>query len=95
MALLRLSFLLVQEWVELGEVAGHRILEDLLLSFLEPLSCSSSHHPEAMMMIIQDKVRKAECQTTDAFELWCWRRLLRVPWTVGRSNQSILKEINP
>ena len=32
---------------------------------------------------------------TDAFELWCWRRLLRVPWTVGRSNQSILKEINP
>ena len=40
-------------------------------------------------------VKKAECQRFDAFELWCWRRLLRVPWTARRSNQSILKEINP
>ena len=40
-------------------------------------------------------IKKAECQRIDAFELWCWRRLLRVPWTVRRSNQSILKEINP
>ena len=40
-------------------------------------------------------VKKAECQGTDAFELWCWRRLLRVPWTARRSNQSILKAINP
>ena len=40
-------------------------------------------------------VKKAECRRTDAFELWCWRRLLRVPWTARRSNQSILKEINP
>ena len=39
--------------------------------------------------------RKAECQRTDDFELWCWRRLLRVPWTARRSNQSILKEISP
>ena len=39
--------------------------------------------------------KKAECQRTDAFEFWCWRRLLRVPWTARRSNQSILKEINP
>ena len=39
--------------------------------------------------------KKAECRRTDAFELWCWRRLLRVPWTARRSNQSILKEINP
>ena len=39
--------------------------------------------------------KKAERQSIDAFELWCWRRLLRVPWTAGRSNQSILKEINP
>ena len=38
-------------------------------------------------------IKKAECQRSDAFELWCWRRLLRVPWTAGRSNQSILKEI--
>ena len=40
-------------------------------------------------------VKKAECQRIDAFELWCWRRLLRVPWTSRRSNQSVLKEINP
>ena len=40
-------------------------------------------------------IKKAECQRIDAFELWCWRRLLRVPWTAERSNQSILKEINP
>ena len=39
--------------------------------------------------------KKAECQRIDAFELCCWRRLLRVPWTARRSNQSILKEINP
>ena len=40
-------------------------------------------------------IKKAECQRIDAVELWCWRRLLRVPWTARRSNQSILKEINP
>ena len=40
-------------------------------------------------------IKKAECWRIDAFELWCWRRLLRVPWTTSRSNQSILKEINP
>jgi len=40
-------------------------------------------------------VKKAECQRIDAFKLWCWRRLLRVPWTARRSNQSILKEISP
>ena len=40
-------------------------------------------------------IKKAECQKTDAFELWCWRRLLKVPWTARSSNQSILKEISP
>ena len=40
-------------------------------------------------------IKKAECQRIDAFQLWCWRRLLRVPWTARRSNQSILKEISP
>ena len=40
-------------------------------------------------------IKKAECQRMDAFELWCWRRLLRVPWTARRSSQSILKEISP
>ena len=39
-------------------------------------------------------IKEAECRSIDAFELWCWRRLLRVPWTARRSNQSILKEIN-
>ena len=40
-------------------------------------------------------IKKAECQRIDAFELWCWRKLLRVPWTARRSNQSILKEVSP
>ena len=40
-------------------------------------------------------VKKTECRRIDAFELWCWRRLLRVPWTASRSNQSVLKEISP
>ena len=40
-------------------------------------------------------IKKAECQKIDAFKLWCWRRFLRVPWSARRSNQSILKEINP
>ena len=40
-------------------------------------------------------IKKVECRRIDAFELWCWRRLLRVPWRVRRSNQSILEEINP
>ena len=40
-------------------------------------------------------IKKAECQTVDAFELWCWRRLLRVPGTARRSNQSVLKKVNP
>ena len=40
-------------------------------------------------------IKKAECRRIDAFELWCWRRLLRVPWTARRSNQSILREISP
>ena len=40
-------------------------------------------------------IKKAECRRVDAFEMWCWRRLLRVPWTARRSNQSILKEISP
>ena len=52
-------------------------------------SVSSNVHIESWT------VKKAECRRIDAFELWCWRRLLRVPWTARRSNQSILKEISP
>ena len=51
--------------------------------------------PVVMYGCESSTVKKAECQKIDAFELWCWRRLLRVPWTARRSNQSILKEINP
>ena len=46
-------------------------------------------------MDVSATIRKAECQRIDAFELWCWRRLLRVPWTARISNQSILEEISP
>ena len=51
--------------------------------------------PVVMYICDSWTIKKAEHQRIDAFELWCWRRLLRVPWTAGRSNQSILKEINP
>ena len=51
--------------------------------------------PVAMYRCESWTIKKAECQRIDAFELWCWRRLLRVPWTARRSNQSTLQEINP
>ena len=51
--------------------------------------------PVAMYGCESWTIKKAERQRTDAFELWCWRRLLRIPWTARRSNQSILKEISP
>ena len=51
--------------------------------------------PVFMYGCVSWTIKKAECRRIDAFELWCWRRLLRVPWTTRRSNQSILKEISP
>ena len=51
--------------------------------------------PVAMYEYESWTIKKAKCQRIDAFELWCWRRLLRVHWTIGRSNQSVLKKINP
>ena len=51
--------------------------------------------PEVMYGCESWTIKKAECQRIDAFELWCWRRLLRVPWTAKKPNQSILKEISP
>ena len=64
---------------------------------LKQLSSSSSSmvFPVVMYGCEIWTIKKAECQRIDAFELWCWRRLLRVSWTVRRSNQSILKEISP
>ena len=59
------------------------------------LSSQSYGFPVVMYGCESWTIKKAECQRIDAFELWCWRRVLRVPWTAGRSNQSILKEISP
>ena len=51
--------------------------------------------PEIMYRFKSWTIKKSECRRIDAYDLWCWRRLLRVPWTARRSNQSVLKEINP
>ena len=58
-------------------------------------SCQSCRFPVVMYGCESWTIKKAECWRTDAFELWCWKRFLRVPWTARRSNQSILKEISP
>ena len=55
----------------------------------------SSSHVQTWELDHKEVLDHKECQRTDAFELWCWKRLLRVPWTARRSNQSVLKEINP
>ena len=74
---------------------------DSILKSRDITSPTKVHLVKAMMfpVVMYDckswTIKKAECQTIDAFELWCWRRLLRVPWTARRSNQSILKEISP
>ena len=60
-----------------------------------PFSQSYGFFPVVMYGCENCTIKKAECQRIDAFELWCWRRLLRVPWTARSSNQSILKEISP
>ena len=63
--------------------------------FVNKGPCSQSYgFPVIMYGCESWTIRKAECQRIDAFELWCWRRFLRVPWIAKRSNQSILKEIN-
>ena len=59
------------------------------------LICLSYFWSPDLRCVYLSFVKKAECQRIDAFELWCWKRLLRVPWTARRSNQSILKEISP
>ena len=70
------------EWVQ-WRVYGLQSLKSLLV------------FPVVMYGCVSWTMKKTECWRIDAFELWCWRRLLRVPWTAGRSNQSILKEISP
>ena len=74
---------------------------DITLLFALLLDATKVHLVKAMVFPVvmygckSWTIKKAECQRIDAFELWCWRGLLRVPWTSRRSNQSILKEISP
>ena len=81
---------------------GLCILRSLfLLSYRDITLPTKVHLVKAMVFTVvmygceSRTVKKAECRRIDAFELWCWRRLLRVPWTARRSNQSLLKEISP
>ena len=71
---------------------------DTILKSIDFTLLTKVHLVKAMVILVviygceSWTIKKAECQRTDAFELWCWRRLLRVPWTAKRSNQSTLKE---
>ena len=90
------------------EIKRHLLLGRKVMTNLESILKSRDitlptkvHLVKAMVLLVvmygceSWTVKKAECRRIDAFELWCWRRLSRVPWTARRSNQSILKEINP
>ena len=90
------------------EIKRHLLLERKVMTNLDSIFKSRDitlptkvHLVKAMVFLVvmyaceSWTVKKAECQRIDAFELWCWRRLLRVPWTARRSNQSTLKKINP
>ena len=82
---------------------GREVMTDIdsLLESRDITSPTNVHLVKAMVFPVvmygceSWTIKKAECQRSDAFELWCWRRLLRVPWTTRRSNQFILKEISP
>ena len=81
---------------------GRKVMTDLDSIFKRDVTLSTKVHlvkamvfPVVMYGCESWTIKKAECWRIDAFELWCWRRLLRVPWTARRSNQSILKEISP
>ena len=105
------DFLLGSQITEDGdcshEIKRHLLLRRKVMTNLESLLKSRDilptevHLVKAMVLPVDIcgcdswTIKKAECRKTDAFELWCWRRRLRVPWTARRSNQSILKEISP
>ena len=80
----------ILEWVAMPASRGSSWLG------IEPgsLLCLLNWKAVSLSLVPPGSPKEAECQRTDAFEVWCWRRLLRVPWTARRSNQSILKEIN-
>ena len=71
------------------------ILESRDITLLTKVHLVNDVFPVVMYGCESWSIKKAEHQRIDAFELWCWRRLLRVPWTARKSNQSILKEISP
>ena len=74
----------------------HSVLKSRVINFADKGQSSQSYvFPVVMYGCESWTLKKGECWTVDAFELWCWRRLLKVPWTARQSNQSILKEINP
>ena len=81
------------------EIKGHLLLGKKAMtnldSILKSRDITAMVSPVVMHGCESWTIKKAECQRSDAFELWCWRRFLRVPWTARRSNQSILKEISP
>ena len=82
---------------------GRKVMTDLdsILKSRDITLPTKVHLVKAMVFLVvmygceSWTIKKTECQRIDAFELWCWRRLLRVPWTARRSNHSILKEISP
>ena len=88
-----------QSWVFLGRKVMTNL--DSILKSRDITLSTKVHLVKAMVFPVvmygceSWTVKKSECQRIDAFKLWCWRRLLRVPWTARRSNQSILKEISP
>ena len=88
--------------MKLKLLLGRKVMTDLdsLLKSRDITLPTKVHLVKAMVFLVimyryeSWTIKKAECQRIDAFELWCWRRLLRVPWITGRPNQSILKEIS-
>ena len=87
----RCSLLGIKAMTNLGSILKSR--DNTLLTKVHLVKAMVS--PVVMYGCESWTIRKAECRRIDAFELWCWRKLLRVPWTARRSNKSILKEISP
>ena len=84
----------LQEMVKYRE-AWHSVVHGVANSWTPLSNWTTVVFPVVMYSCESWTVKKTECQRIDAFKLWCWRRLLKVPWTARRSNQSILREINP
>ena len=84
----------IASWQENDDKPRHCWKTETLLCQQSPYS-QGYGLPSGHVQLWEPHIKKAECQGIDAFELWCWRRLLKVPWRARRSNQSILREINP